>query len=217
MLRFLALIVLALFPVISANAEDKPIVLEKGSFVKFIDEVNPVSASQFIRDFLSIDSDSVLVFIDSPGGDVLSGIRMVETVRSAKAVRPSLRVSCYIQSAASMAFYFAQLACDERVLSETSIMMQHQASLGMQGKWGEVQSRSQLVAQLIALLDRDTAARLGLSVEAYRSTIVNDWWLVGQVAINNKAADRLGSVTCSVALTKAGECPLVFFPLPKQE
>lgn len=43
---------------------------------------------------------------------------------------------------------------------------------------------------------------------------MNDWWLVGQNAVKHKAADRLGFVTCSVELTKASQCPLVFLPVP---
>lgn len=216
--RLVLALALALSPVVPAVAAEKPvIVLEKGSFVGLSDEVNPFSASRFIRDFLiAAESDSVLVFVDSPGGDVLSGVRILETVRATKAVRPALRVTCYIQSAASMAFYFVQLACDERVIGQTSIMMQHQASVGMQGKWGEVQSRGTLISQIILWLDQAISVRLGLSVEKYKQTIVNDWWLVGQAAIDNKAADRLGSVTCSVELVKSSECPLVFVSLPKQ-
>jgi ATP-dependent protease ClpP protease subunit len=189
-------------------------VLEKGSFVAFTEEFNSVSASRFIKDFLSTESDSVLVFMDSSGGDVLAGLRMIEAVRSAKAVRPALRVTCYVQSAASMAFYFVQLACDERVLGQTSIMMQHQASVGIRGKLGEVQNWNILISQVIEWLDKEIAARLGLTVEQYKQAIVNDWWLVGQNAVKHKAADRLGFVTCSVELTKAGQCPLVFAPLP---
>ena len=86
----------------------------------------------------------------------------------------------------------------------------------MQGKWGEVQSRSALVTQIVDWLDREVSARLGLSVEKYRQTIVNDWWLVGQNAVDNKAADRLGSVTCATELVKSSECPLVFVALPKE-
>jgi len=217
MFRCLAVVFSLLLASPAVAVEQPVVVLEKGSFVRFNDDVNSSSASRFIRDFLSVsESDSVLVFIDSPGGDVLAGLRMVEVVRSAKIARPGLRVTCFVQSAASMAFYFVQLACDERVLGPTSILMQHQASLGMQGKWGEVQSRSVLVTQIVDWLDREVSARLGLSVEKYRQTIVNDWWLVGQNAVDNKAADRLGSVTCSVELAKSAECPLIFATLPKE-
>lgn len=216
--RFILALALSLSPVVPAVAAvEQPIVLEKGSFVSLSDEINGFTAARFIRDFLSVaESGPILVFVDSPGGDVLAGIRVVEAVRAAKAARPGLRVSCYVQSAASMAFYFVQLACDERVIGQTSIMMQHQASLGMQGKWGEVQSRTFLVTQIMAWLDREISVRLGLTVEQYHQTIVNDWWLVGQTAINSKAADRLGSVTCATELVKSSECPLVFVALPKE-
>jgi ATP-dependent protease ClpP protease subunit len=108
-----------------------------------------------------------------------------------------------------MAFHFVQLACDKRVVSEVSILMQHQASAGMSGKWGELESRVQLIRQIIDLLDRKIAARLRLTVPAYRDLIVNDWWLVGRAAIRARAADVLGTLSCSAELVQSGGCPLV--------
>lgn len=211
MLRSLVLLV-ALFFVQSAQPSVPGVLmLDKGSFVKLAEDVNVGSASKFIKAFLSLPEDTVqvTVFVDSPGGEVLAGLRMVETVRAAKAARPGLHVTCFIQSAASMAFFFVQLACDERIVGPTAIVMQHQASIGMAGKWGEVQSRVNLISQVVNWLEKETAARLGVSLKRYRELVVNDWWLVGQAAVDAGAADRVGQVLCSSELTAANECPLV--------
>jgi hypothetical protein len=69
-----------------------------------------------------------------------------------------------------------------------------------------------LVRQVLELLDIRVAARLGMSVAAYRQTIVNDWWLVGKNALEAKAADTLGSVACTAELVAASKCPLVYVP-----
>lgn len=107
-----------------------------------------------------------------------------------------------------MAFIFLQTACDRRVVSSFTILMSHQASLGTMGKAGEVESRIGLVRQVIDLLDKRVAARLGLSVEDYRAKIVNDWWLVGDKALGARAADVLGVAACSTELAAAKGCPL---------
>jgi ATP-dependent protease ClpP protease subunit len=85
--------------------------------------------------------------------------------------------------------------------------MSHQASLGVRGKAGEIETRMDLVRQLLQVLDARVAARLGLSVEDYRTKIVNDWWLVGTKALDARAADVLGVAACSAELK---QCPLVF-------
>lgn len=212
----LAVFCLVFSPVIAVGQVNPAVVeiveLGQGDFVRLVGEVNDVSASQFIQELYTVSAKKtdVTVYIDSPGGDVLSGMRMVDAVAGLRNVRLGLRVTCYVQSAASMAFIFLQTSCDKRIVSSYSILMSHQASLGVRGKAGEVESRLELVRQILTILDRRVAARLGMPLGVYRQTIVNDWWLVGQAALEAKAADRLGSVTCSVELVKAGQCPLVF-------
>lgn len=211
MFRFLVLLLCLSFIRPAQPSVPDVLVLERGSFVGLTEDVNVESASKFIKAILSVPKEvaQVTVYIDSPGGDILAGLRMVEAARAVKATRPGLRVSCFIQSAASMAFVLVQTVCDERVVGPTSILMMHQAGIGMQGKWGEIQSRSLLIKQIVDWLEQETASRLGLSLRKYRDTVVNDWWLVGQVAVDSKAADRVGLVTCSPELVAANGCPLV--------
>lgn len=211
-MRLLLVLLLSLFFVRPVQSSvPSVLVLEKDSFVRLSEDVNAVSASKFIKAILSVPEDAVqvTVFIDSPGGDILAGLRMVEAARAVKAARPELRLTCFVQSAASMAFVLVQTICDERIVGPTSILMMHQAGVGMQGKWGEIQSRSLLIEQLVNWLEKETASRLGLSLRKYRDTVVNDWWLVGQTAIEAKAADKLGQVICSPELVAANDCPLV--------
>ena len=159
---------------------------------------------------MSAKSPVVTVYIDSPGGDVLAGMRMIDAVVGIKAIRPGVQLRCFAQNAASMAFIFLQTACDRRVVSSFSVLMSHQASLGVRGKAGEVESRMELVRQVLVILDKRVAARLGLSVEAYRAQIVNDWWLVGEKGLDARAADVLGVAVCQAELK---QCPLVYAPI----
>ena len=193
------------------------ITLTPNSFVRLTDEVNEQSATRFIKDFLSQTSNEVTVFIDSPGGDVLDGLRMIETVRSAKAAKPNLKVKCVVGSAASMAFYFLQTACDERLVLETSVLMQHQAQVGVRGPVRQLDSRFSLIHALIDWLDNESAKRLGLTVKELREKVSNDWWVVGKDAVKQKAADKVVNITCSLELMNAppledkkAACPLVY-------
>jgi ATP-dependent Clp endopeptidase proteolytic subunit ClpP len=188
--------------------------LSPDNLVRIVGEISESSASVFIQELyvVAAKSPTVTVFIDSPGGDVLAGIRMIDAVVGLKAVRPGVKLQCFAQTAASMAFIFFQTACDRRVVSSFSLLMSHQASLGVRGKAGEVESRLDLVRQLLTILDNRVAARLGLSVEDYRAKIVNDWWLVGSKGLDAQAADVLGVAACATELIASKTCPLSYAP-----
>lgn len=201
-----ALVCLAFSPVVLGK---EVVELGPDNLVRLVGEISDASASAFIQELytVSVKSPVVSVYIDSPGGDVLAGIRMIDAVVGLKAVRPGVKLVCFAQTASSMAFVFFQTACDRRVVSDFSLLMSHQASLGVRGKAGEIETRMDLVRQLLSVLDVRVAARLGLSVEDYRTKIVNDWWLVGTKALDVRAADVLGVAAC---LPEVKQCPLVY-------
>lgn len=194
------------------------ITLTPDSFVRLTDDFNSESVSRFIRDFLSQSGDHVTVYIDSPGGRVMDGLRAVEAVQAAKAANPNLRVTCLVGSAASMAFYFLQLACDERFVSPTTILMHHQVSGGTSGQLRSMDTKISFVKRLVDVMDAKTAARLGLTAQQLQEKIAHDWWIVGEDAVQAQAADKIVLVTCSQELiaappveeTKQAACPLVY-------
>ncbi len=186
MVKFFLALVLLFAPVFAVGqVRIQPFeIVELGqeNFVRLVGEIEDASASRFIQELYTVSAKnpSVTVYIDSPGGDVMAGMRIIDAVQGLRAVRPGLRLQCYAQNAASMAFIFLQTSCDRRVVSAFSVLMSHQASLGVRGKAGEVETRLDLVRQVLELLDVRVAARLKMSIDAYRQTIVNDWWLVGK-------------------------------------
>jgi ATP-dependent Clp protease protease subunit len=194
------------------------VVLKPGSFVRFTETVTDVSVSRFIKDFLSQSGDNITIYVDSPGGSVMDGLRAIEAVRAAKAANPNLRVTCVVGEAASMAFYFLQAACDDRFVSPTTILMHHQVSGGTQGQLRTMDARISFVKRLVDILDGQIAGRLGLTVKELQEKLAHDWWLVGEDAIKNKAADKIVLVTCSQELlsappnedTKRPACPLIY-------
>ena len=215
---FLALVLLFAPVVALGQVRIQPFeIVELGqeNFVRLVGEIEDASASRFIQELYTVSAKnpSVTVYIDSPGGDVMAGMRIIDAVQGLRAVRPGLRLQCYAQNAASMAFIFLQTSCDRRVVSAFSVLMSHQASLGVRGKAGEVETRLDLVRQVLELLDVRVAARLKMSFDAYRQTIVNDWWLVGKNGVQAGAADTLGSVACTAELVTAAKCPIVYVPV----
>ena len=232
MLRLLS--IASLFLSASSVAVAAPadaVILDKGNFVRLSGEVSDKTASEFISGiFLKQSEKSLTVYIDSEGGSVLAGARIVQSVRDLKKTRPALKVRCYSSFAASMAFVILQTICDERFIGEVSTLMQHQATFGVSGRDGEVQSRLGMISSFVVWMDSLQAVRLGLSIRELRDLTRDEWWLVGEQAIKAKAADRILPILCTPALVKStheesfqnmfvkakltwSDCPLIQYPL----
>ena len=140
----------------------------------------------------------------------MHGNRMIQVVKAHKKAR-NLKTVCLIDEAASMAFAFIQAVCDRRIVTETSIMMQHQMSFGVRDSIGKIEAMVALAKALERQLNALQAARLGLSLPEFTARIVNDWFMLGQEAIDAKAADAIGGWLC----IRVEGCPLLP-PAPPQ-
>lgn len=232
MLRLLSVASLFLSASSAALAAPKSaIVLDVDNFVSLSGEISDKTASQFVSSVLLKQSNKTLtVYINSGGGSVIAGARIVQTIRDLKKTRPALKVRCYSSFAASMAFVILQTACDERLVGEVSTLMQHQATFGVEGRDGEVQSRIGMISSFIQWMDSLQASRLGITVRQLRELSRDEWWLVGEQAVKAKAADSVAPILCTPDLVNGtheesfqsmfvrakltwSNCPLIQYPL----
>lgn len=164
--------------------------------LKIVGVIEERSALAYIESLTkSKEKRTLTIYIDSPGGNVMDGNRMIEQTRAHKKAK-KLTTVCLIQEAASMAFAFVQAACDHRVIQETSILMQHQMSFGVRDSIEKIASMVTLARAIYNNLNAVQARRLGLKIEDFKEKISNDWYLVGQDALTAKAADFIGSWIC---------------------
>ena len=77
-----------------------------------------------------IDSKEIYIYISSPGGSVMEGMKIVDLIKSLE--KSGRQVSCISDFSASMAFIILQ-SCPKRLATFSSILMQHQMSLGLEG------------------------------------------------------------------------------------
>lgn len=181
----------------SPSSSSKLITMTANNLVVLNDEVNSRTVSAFLKTFLSLESDRRVVFISSPGGSVVEGMHLIEVVNSERAANKNLRVVCYVDEAASMAFGIVQGICDERHGSSTSTLMQHQAAFGIQGTDNQVLSRLKMIASTLRVLDAMQAKRIGITVEELKRRSADEWWTVGQEAIDANVLDKLTPAVCN--------------------
>jgi len=230
-IKFFSLIATVLLLVFSgsAKAEENPVVLSSDNFILISGEITEESSSDFITKLLTFKGDEVVIYINSPGGSIASGMKMYQAVKDLKAVNKNLKTKCYVDFAASMAFTLTQTICDQRLLGQTSLLMQHQAAFGVQGREGEVDARYRMIKDVIEVMNKAEAKRLNVSVEKLDKLTKDEWWLVGEKAVSQNAADSLAPVTCTAELVQSSRkqnatlfgfqieltfsgCPLIEYP-----
>lgn len=218
------------FAPVYAKETERTITLDKGNHLALVGEINEKSSSEFIYKLLTLNKDNVLVYVSSPGGSVVSGMKIIQVAKDLKAKNSNLKITCHVDFAASMAFAITQTICDERLIGDSSTLMQHQATFGVQGREGEVSSRISMILSILEVMDKMQAKRLNTSVSEFRKKSRDEWWLIGQNAIDNKAADEIVPIVCTKELTLDtkkqqinlfgltaeltwSQCPLVTYPL----
>ena len=165
--------------------------------------ITEASAQALVQQTLIFPQAS-LVYLDTGGGDVEAGLRMVQLLQQ----RP---YSCIVQRAHSMGFALLQ-ACQNRWVLPSASLMQHAPWLKLEGELPQVQARLAFVAQLEQQLVQLQAARLGMPAEAFRQQTQHEWWLTGQMAVAQGVADAEVAVAC--AASAASICPLIADPWP---
>jgi len=133
--------------------------------------------------------------LNTPGGSVDAGYRFVSFLKT----RPEL--ACVVQGAASMGFVIFQ-ACGKRYVLDHSLLMQHQASLGLPPmKVANLLSTLKGILNQLQEMDEMQAKRMGISLEQFEALIHDDLWLFsGAKAVEINAADKVVTAECSQAL-----------------
>ena len=158
--------------------------------------ITAASANAFGQQALA-QPQALWVFIDTGGGSIEAGLRMVQLLQQ----RP---YRCIVQRAHSMGFALLQ-ACENRWVLPSASLMQHQPWVRMEGELPHLHARLAYVAQLEQQLVQLQAQRLHLTEEEFRFRTIHEWWLTGPMAVAQGAADTTVAATCTPHLTA---CPL---------
>ena len=86
------------------------------------------SVSDFMNKVGKIDSEDIYIYISSPGGSVMEGMKIVDLIKSLE--KSGRNINCISDFSASMAFIILQ-SCPNRLATFSSVLMQHQMSLGL--------------------------------------------------------------------------------------
>lgn len=175
------------------------ITLTEINFITLRGEIDSNSTSAFIsklhNKLLDIPEHSTFyVILDTIGGSVTSGIDIIIALNS---IKSKYNIVCIADTAMSMGFTIFQ-SCTHRYVTRSSVLMQHQMSItGLSGKLNKIHNYLKIIDEMNDYLDYIQAKKMKLDVETFRSKIIDDWWIYGQYAIEQNAADMFVSLRCN--------------------
>lgn len=197
----IVIVALLLSYAVFASPKADPIVLDLGNHSSLREEVNAATVNKVLQGIVKSDQTKpYYLFLDSPGGKVLEGRRLVAYLQST-----NRNIICVAQTAISMAYVILQ-ACPVRLVTGHTILMAHQIAGGMNGSLREMKAAVNFTEKLANFYDQLIADRMGLTLEEYRGMINPELWFVGvKEAIDGRAADAEVKVNCTKELEKATE------------
>lgn len=171
--------------------------------------------------------EEIFLVLDTPGGSVSDGALFIDTINAL-----DIKISTVTIFAASMGYITAQNLNGKRYIIPSGTLMSHRASIGGIGGQlpGEANTRLKYYAEYVDRLSEIAAKRVGISYKKYMKLIQDEYWVVGQNAVDNGHADEVADVVCSkelfdsrvedavktpfgTAIVQYSGCPLITTPL----
>lgn len=200
--------------------------LKKDNFLVLRDEIGGSSTSKFLDELVRFKSgETVYIYITSGGGSVTSGMEIASAINTLS--KSGVDVRCIASTAMSMAFVILQY-CPVRYVTESSILMQHQMSLGTRGQIKNIFTFLDFLNRLDKEITDVQSARMKTTSTEFDKLTAHDLWLTGKNAVEMNAADKIVGVVCDFTPTmtekmvetwfgdltlKYSSCPLMTYPL----
>lgn len=179
---------------ICGETNSKTIELTLLNLISIRGPINSYSTSKFVRDTSNLGTNQINILINSPGRSISDGNIIIEQMKSLN--ESSVVINCISQFAASMAFIITQ-ACPHRMGISTSILMQHQMSLGVKGEINRINSYLEYIDNLKKSLDLMQANRIGMDMYKFQERVKYEWWIYGNNNIKKNILDEIVIIKCS--------------------
>lgn len=181
--------------VVQKKADSNVVALTRHNLVVLRNEINGTSVAETITALNNLKVDEPVLFIMSGGGSVYAGTTLIKYIQDSK--KP---ITCIADVAASMAFAIFQ-SCHKRLALDMSMLMQHQASWGVEGQTENNQSYIDFLNTYLGTVEKAEAKRIGITHEQFKAKILSDWWIVGVDSVKEGVADGIAIVECDQQLT----------------
>lgn len=183
------------------DVREENITLSESNTVVFRSVVDPLSVAKAQQELLKKDKNlgrgkPIYLVLDTPGGDISAGNMLIDT-----ALGLSRPVHTITNFAASMGFNFVQ-RLGNRYITPSGTLMAHRARVsGLEGQLpGELLTTVGFIYSMVTKMEKQNAARLGISFEAYTALVKDEYWVTGEDAVAQNAADSIVNLKCDDSL-----------------
>ena len=157
--------------------------LLKERIIILSDEVNSVTASLVTAQLLFLEAEDpdkdIQLYINSPGGEVTSGLMIYDTMQYIKA---DVQTICMGMAASMGAFLLAAGAPGKRFALPNAEIMIHQPSGGAQGQATDIRIAADHILKMKDRLNRILADRTGQPLEKIAADTERDNWMTADDA-----------------------------------
>ena len=158
------------------------------------EEINSVTANLVIAQLLHLESQDaekdISLYINSPGGEVYSGLAILDTMNY---IKPQVSTICVGMAASMAAVLLASGAKGKRFCLPNSIVMIHQPSGGAQGQQTEIEIAAREIRETRATLNKILSDATGQPFEKVQADTERDNYMRAQAALAYGLVDRIVS------------------------
>ena len=166
--------------------------LLKERIIILSDEVNSVTASLVTAQLLFLEAEDpdkdIQLYINSPGGEVTSGLMIYDTMQYIKA---DVQTICMGMAASMGAFLLAAGAPGKRFALPNAEIMIHQPSGGAQGQATDIRIAAEHILKLKARLNKILAERCKQSIDKIAADTERDNWMTAEDALAYGLIDHI--------------------------
>lgn len=158
------------------------------------EEINSVSANLVIAQLLHLESQDaekdISLYINSPGGEVYSGLAILDTMNY---IKPQVSTICVGMAASMAAVLLSCGAKGKRFCLPNSMVMIHQPSGGASGQQTEIEIAAREIRETRATLNQILSDATGQPFEKVQADTERDNYMRSQAALEYGLVDRIVS------------------------
>lgn len=156
-------------------------------------DVSKKAADAIISDlkaFSKLSKAPAYLVINSQGGSVEEGMKIIRVIRSIKA-QTGMPTYCIVEGNALSMAAVIMTFCHKTYVHKDSLIMFHEGGYSIGGTVSEVPIRIKAINDYIEAVDRMLADQLGITYQKYSELRKLEYWLVGEQAVRYGFADGI--------------------------
>ena len=149
----------------------------------FVSEINSDTANLIVAQLLFLqsedDKEPIQMYINSPGGEITSGLAIIDTMRH---IKPEIHTICVGMAASMGAVILSQGAKGKRFSLPNSEIMIHQPLGGVEGQASDIVIRAEHIVKMKKVLYKMLAKSSGKTEKQVEKDADRDYWMGAQEA-----------------------------------